>query len=83
MGPAFVHIPLVQSNLRRDIAVSAQNCWVKGNGAYTGEIRCMPLQLIRHKHYCRAAENFDHSPIPPLLALLSAALYTDVAHHDL
>lgn len=39
VAPAFVHIPLVQSNLRREIAVSAQNCWIKGNGAYTGEVR--------------------------------------------
>ncbi|KAK9829583.1 hypothetical protein WJX72_006614 [[Myrmecia] bisecta] len=38
VAPTYVHIPLVQQKLRFEIAVSAQNCWVKGNGAYTGEV---------------------------------------------
>ena len=46
VAPAFVHIPLVQSNLRREIAVSAQNCWIKGNGAYTGEVRWVHKLLV-------------------------------------
>ena len=35
-----LHIPYVQDHLRKDFKVAAQNAWVKGNGAYTGEIRC-------------------------------------------
>ena len=39
MAPTAVHIPLVQPKLRKDFAIAAQNCWVKGSGAYTGELR--------------------------------------------
>lgn len=38
VAPTFVHIPATFAALRKDFAVSAQNCWTKGNGAYTGEI---------------------------------------------
>ena len=39
IAPVAVHIPYVQSNVNKSIKVAAQNCWVKGSGAYTGEIR--------------------------------------------
>lgn len=39
VAPTFVHIPSVKSALTQPISVAAQNCWVKGSGAYTGEIR--------------------------------------------
>ena len=39
VAPVFTHIPLVQQKLNSKITVAAQNCWVKGNGAYTGEVR--------------------------------------------
>ena len=39
VAPTAVHIPLVQVKLRKDFAIAAQNCWVKGSGAYTGELR--------------------------------------------
>lgn len=39
MAPTALHIPYVQENLRKDFKVAAQNAWVKGSGAYTGEIR--------------------------------------------
>ena len=39
VAPTFVHIPYTLANLRKDFAVSAQNSWVKGSGAFTGEIR--------------------------------------------
>lgn len=39
MSPTAVHIPLVKAKLRKDFAIAAQNCWVKGSGAYTGELR--------------------------------------------
>lgn len=38
VAPTYVHIAAVQDSLRKDFAISAQNCWVKGNGAYTGEV---------------------------------------------
>ena len=39
VAPTFVHIPSVKASLTNSISVAAQNCWVKGTGAYTGEIR--------------------------------------------
>jgi glyceraldehyde 3-phosphate dehydrogenase len=35
--PSQVHIQGVKEGLRTDISVGAQDCWVQGNGAYTGE----------------------------------------------
>ena len=38
-APTFVHLSYVQENLDASkFKVSAQNCWVEGEGAYTGEI---------------------------------------------
>ncbi len=39
MAPAAVHIGQVKESLRSDFEVAAQNCWVKGGGAFTGELR--------------------------------------------
>ena len=38
VSPSFVFLPTVKSSLRSDFYVSAQNCWVKKGGAYTGEV---------------------------------------------
>ncbi|CAK0782407.1 hypothetical protein CVIRNUC_005672 [Coccomyxa viridis] len=38
VAPVALHIPYVQEKLRKDFKVAAQNAWVKGSGAYTGEI---------------------------------------------
>jgi len=35
--PSQVHLNLVQSSLRTDVKVGSQDCWVQGNGAFTGE----------------------------------------------
>ena len=35
--PSQVHLQGVKTGLRTDVAVGAQDCWVQGNGAYTGE----------------------------------------------
>lgn len=35
--PSQVHLLKVKDGLRADVAVGAQDCWVKGNGAFTGE----------------------------------------------
>ncbi|KGN47150.1 triosephosphate isomerase, cytosolic [Cucumis sativus] len=38
VSPPFVFLPLVQSLLRSDFHVAAQNCWVHKGGAFTGEV---------------------------------------------
>ncbi|KAF2590912.1 hypothetical protein F2Q70_00040918 [Brassica cretica] len=38
LSPPYVFLPLVKSTLRSDFYVSAQNCWVKKGGAFTGEM---------------------------------------------
>ena len=35
--PSQIHIQKVKEGLRGDVSVGAQDCWMKGNGAYTGE----------------------------------------------
>jgi glyceraldehyde 3-phosphate dehydrogenase len=35
--PSQVHLQSVQSSIRGDISVGAQDCWTAGNGAFTGE----------------------------------------------
>merc|ERR1719410_1706542 len=35
--PSQVHLGMVKSKLRTDVGVGAQDCWSKGNGAFTGE----------------------------------------------
>jgi len=35
--PSPVYVQGVQEKLRSDVAVGAQDCWVQGNGAFTGE----------------------------------------------
>jgi len=35
--PSQIHIQSVKENLRSDIAVGAQDVWIQGNGAFTGE----------------------------------------------
>ncbi len=47
VAPVALHIRYVQEHLRKDFKVAAQNAWVKGSGAYTGEIRCaQPLHAV-------------------------------------
>jgi len=35
--PSQLYVQGVQEKLRKDVAVGAQDCWVQGNGAFTGE----------------------------------------------
>mmetsp|Transcript_18753 Transcript_18753/g.28093 ORF Transcript_18753/g.28093 Transcript_18753/m.28093 type:complete len:326 (+) Transcript_18753:94-1071(+) len=37
-APPSPYIDYVRQNLRSDFQISGQNCWIKGTGAYTGEI---------------------------------------------
>ena len=46
VSPPFVFLPLVESLLRPDFQVAAQNCWVRKGGAFTGEIRYVNARLI-------------------------------------
>lgn len=38
VAPTSLHLTTVKDSLRKDFAVSAQNSWTKGPGAWTGEI---------------------------------------------
>lgn len=38
VAPVAIHIPMVQATLKKDIAISTQNCNFTGMGAYTGDI---------------------------------------------
>ena len=40
VAPTTLHIGFTKEKLSKDFQLAAQNCWVKGSGAYTGEIRC-------------------------------------------
>jgi len=35
--PSQIHLHLVKNNLRTDVGVGSQDCWVQGGGAFTGE----------------------------------------------
>lgn len=35
--PSQLHVQKVKDGLRGDVSIGAQDCWVKGNGAFTGE----------------------------------------------
>ena len=56
VAPVALHIPYVQEKLRKDFKVAAQNAWVKGSGAYTGEIRCVKSIMA-----CKAAKNASNT----------------------
>ena len=38
VSPPYVFLPVVKSQLRPELRVAAQNCWVKKGGAFTGEV---------------------------------------------
>lgn len=48
MSPPFVFLTSVKSELRPEIQVAAQNCWVKKGGAFTGEVRYVLACIIYH-----------------------------------
>jgi glyceraldehyde 3-phosphate dehydrogenase len=35
--PSQIHLQSVRDGIRHDIAVGSQDCWIQGNGAFTGE----------------------------------------------
>jgi triosephosphate isomerase len=37
-APPFPYLDFVRSLLKKEVGVAAQNCWIHGNGAYTGEV---------------------------------------------
>ena len=39
VAPTALHMGLAKERLTKSIQLAAQNCWVKGSGAYTGEVR--------------------------------------------
>ena len=80
VAPTAVHIPLVQSSLRKDFHIAAQNAWVKGCGAYTGEIRYAPgspaSSILLHaiEHAEALAGTSATSPFGKVLPAVCAAV---------
>lgn len=64
MAPVALHIPYVQEKLRKDFKIAAQNAWVKGSGAYTGEIRYATPRLAKHACHIYDAYSLDCLGIP-------------------
>lgn len=50
MSPPFVFLTSVKSELRPEIQVAAQNCWVKKGGAFTGEVRYVSKCHLSNYH---------------------------------
>jgi len=55
VAPVFVHLPMVQASLKKEINLAAQNCSFTGMGAYTGDISAdhlvdmeIPYVIIGH-----------------------------------
>nr|KAJ0227179.1 hypothetical protein LSAT_V11C100009010 [Lactuca sativa] len=46
VSPPFVFLTSVKSELRPEIQVAAQNCWVKKGGAFTGEFQAALFKVI-------------------------------------
>lgn len=44
VAPPFIYIDYVRANLKSTYAVAAQNCWMKPDGAFTGEISAEMLK---------------------------------------
>ncbi len=81
MSPTFVHIPAVLASLRKDWAVSAQDCWTKGNGAYTGEISApmladlgLPWVILGHSERRHVIGEGDDFTADKVVAALGAGL---------
>ena len=85
VAPAFVHIPQTLSSLRKDFAVSAQDCWTKGNGAYTGEISAdmladlgLPWVILGHserRHVIKESDEFTADKVVAALAKGLSVIY--------
>ena len=50
MSPPFVFLTSAKSELRPEIQVAAQNCWVKKGGAFTGEVRYVSKCHLSNYH---------------------------------
>ncbi len=74
MAPTFVHIPSVKAALNSSIGVAAQNCWVKGSGAYTGEIRCL---VLPSSSMYRESSHLKFLPLTPWAANFVSSLGED------
>lgn len=44
VAPPFIFLDWVRANINNQYRVAAQNCWVKSDGAFTGEISAEMLQ---------------------------------------
>jgi len=46
IAPPAIYLIPVKESVRKEIQVAAQNCYFKESGAYTGEIRCVFVELF-------------------------------------
>lgn len=80
-----MHIPATLAALRKDFAVSAQDCWTKGNGAYTGEISAdmladlgLPWVILGHserRHILGENDEFTADKVVAALAKGISVIY--------
>jgi triosephosphate isomerase len=47
VAPPALYLAWVQDHVQKHIQVAAQNCWVKGNGAFTGELSAEMLSDLK------------------------------------
>lgn len=46
IAPPAIYLVPVKESVRKDVKVSAQNCYFKESGAFTGEIRLVGLLFL-------------------------------------
>ncbi len=46
VAPPSIYLEYVQSSVKSGIVVSAQNSWTEPKGAFTGEIRYVPIHSL-------------------------------------
>jgi hypothetical protein len=69
VSPPYVFIPVAKSQLRPEIQVAAQNCWVKKGGAYTGEVRLVLDFLWPFSYLCICLHSFLYTNYNSVLSL--------------
>lgn len=63
VSPPYVFLPVVKSQLRPEIQVAAQNCWVKKGGAFTGEVRLVISSVsVVHPTCCNDHQKVSYKP---------------------
>jgi len=82
VAPTVLHLGTVRSSLRKDMAVSAQNCSLWGPGAYTGEVNAAQLKdfgiqwvILGHSERRHQMKESDHDVAAKVKQALSHSLH--------